>query len=289
VITLYRTLLGTFVYTIIVVLAAPFPSAAGLFLTFPALNGLAFYFSPQSSVPDMARSMLPVPVINGALCALYVVVFLALAQVHYITVIAWALIFIVAYVWWRLAWREDVRPPEHQLRFAIIVTVVGCAAAIIATFVIGEFASAQEPASSPNYGDMFYLIPAVLWRSKLKIILFAICLAAFLIITARLPITPRGRGILGALPIVPFGGLVSIAGDWTATLTERVHSFEGAVGSVWLGPAVAVWFIYGYSTYLRSRRPRTMDDDIESFAVLISGWLLSGVIILTAAYLLSSI
>ena len=80
-ITFIRALLGTTVYAIIIVLAAPFPGAAGLFLTFPALNGLGFLFSPRKNVEPMAKSMLWMPVINGTLCAAYIVVFLMLAQV----------------------------------------------------------------------------------------------------------------------------------------------------------------------------------------------------------------
>ena len=61
-----QTLLGTAVYTITIVLAAPFPRAAGMFLMFPALNGLAFFFSPPPAIAPMTASMLWMPVINGA-------------------------------------------------------------------------------------------------------------------------------------------------------------------------------------------------------------------------------
>jgi hypothetical protein len=47
-------------------------------LTFPALNGLAFFFAEQRSVGPMARSMLWLPVINGSLCAAFMIVFLSL-------------------------------------------------------------------------------------------------------------------------------------------------------------------------------------------------------------------
>ena len=41
---------------VIVVLAAPFPSAAGMFLVFPALNGLGFFFSAPAAVERRRRS-----------------------------------------------------------------------------------------------------------------------------------------------------------------------------------------------------------------------------------------
>ena len=62
---LRRVAAGTAVYICLVVLAAPFPHAAGLMLTFPALNGLAFFFAEQPSIGPMARSMLWLPVINA--------------------------------------------------------------------------------------------------------------------------------------------------------------------------------------------------------------------------------
>ena len=40
-----RISVGTAVYVAIVILAALLPAAAGLMLTFPALNGLALFFS----------------------------------------------------------------------------------------------------------------------------------------------------------------------------------------------------------------------------------------------------
>jgi hypothetical protein len=291
-ITCYRTLLGTFVYTVIVVLAAPFPTATGLFLTFPALNGLAFFFSSQSDVESMARSMLWVPVINGALCAIYILAFLAFAQAPYITFNAWLLVIIIGLAWWRLASLEAIEegiPADRQVRFGSVVTSTGCVAVVVATVAFGKFVPTQLPMWSVDFTNILELVLSVLWQSKLKIFLFAMCLAGFLIATARLPLTPSVRGILGGLPVVPFGSLASIAGDGTAGLAERVHTLERMVESVWLGPAVAVWFIYGYSRYLHRRRPWVTGDAAARFAVLAVGWLLCGAVIAGIAYAISTL
>jgi hypothetical protein len=67
-----RVAFGSLVYILILVLAAQIPSAAGMMLTFPALNGLGLLFTEQSEIPDTARSMLWMPVVNGVLCASFI-------------------------------------------------------------------------------------------------------------------------------------------------------------------------------------------------------------------------
>ena len=83
-----RVAVGTAVYVVIVALAALLPSAAGLMLTFPALNGLAFFYSDDASATSIARSMFWMPVVNGVLCACYVVLFLLLAKTLPPTILA---------------------------------------------------------------------------------------------------------------------------------------------------------------------------------------------------------
>jgi hypothetical protein len=290
--TFYRTLLGTIIYTIIIILAAPFPSAAGLFLTFPALNGLAFFFSPPDSVESMARSMLWMPVINGTLCAAYIAAFLALSHLAAPTVVAWILVVAVAGLWLAIASRQGVRAGiarKHQVVYGIVVVVAGCALAAIALRVLnghavdsGRFANLVISSDSPLQ---------ILWNGKLKIALFAACLLLFLVVTERMPISPGVRGILAGLPIVPFGGLLSVAADGGVDLDGRVHIFERMATSVWLSPAVAVAFIYGYSTYLGSRQPLGTPDAERAmkFAVLVTAWSLCGAAILGVAYVVASL
>jgi hypothetical protein len=299
-ITFLRTLLGTTAYAIIIVLAAPFPGAAGLFLTFPALNGLGFFFSPRENVEPMARSMLWMPVINGALCAAYIAVFLLLAQifaskvfasqVFASTMLAWALVIAATGVWLAVVSRRIVRDGiarRHQPIYGIVVLLVGCAlAAIVARLLSGHVAGSASTAQVPISLDVLLQI---LWQSRLKVVLFAACLLLFLVLTARLPVSPGVRGILAGLPIVPFGGLVSVAADSGIDLGERLHIFERMAMSVWLGPAVAIAFICGYSRYLGSRRPpeATALDSTMRFAVLVAAWVLCGLAMLGIAYALS--
>jgi len=291
--TIFRVLFGTFVYTIIIALAAPFPSAAGLFLTFPALNGLGFFYSARSDVEAMAKSMLWLPVINGALCAAYIVVFLALNQGADPTMLAWVLAITVALVWLAIAFRKPIRDgiaQRHQLTYAVIVLLAGCALVAIAPHVLNGPAIAQSSSESTLIANSFDLFIQILWQSKLKNTLFASCLLFFLVLTAIIPRPPDVRGILAGLPIVPFGGLVSVAGD-SAALSEHLNIFERMAASVGLAPAVAVWFIYGYSKYLTTRKPLRAHflDAAITFAALLGAWFFCGLAIIGIAYALSYI
>jgi hypothetical protein len=88
-----QIVVGTTVYALIVVLASTVPAAAGLMLTFPALNGLGFFFSRQENIDAMAQTMLWMPPLNGALCAAYMLLFLALNRIEGSpTSVAWVLI-----------------------------------------------------------------------------------------------------------------------------------------------------------------------------------------------------
>ena len=73
---LSRLAVGMAVYVVIVLFATSLPLAAGMMLTFPALNGLALYFSTPASIEPIARTMIWMPLINGVLCALYILLFL---------------------------------------------------------------------------------------------------------------------------------------------------------------------------------------------------------------------
>jgi hypothetical protein len=282
-----RLLLGTTVYIVIVVLAAPFPSAAGLFLTFPALNGLAFFYSPRDSVVSMTKSMLWMPVINGALCSAFIVLFLAYSDTIAPTVLAWTLLIFVIVLWLCISSRRFVREGiSHQRTYCIIVLLVGCALVALAPLGLTWFGIHHGASSPATFVISLDFLSHIFWQSRLKIALFAGCLFLFLLLTPRLP--SSARGILGGLPIVPFGGLVSVAGDAGA---DRIHIFERMITSVWLGPAVAVWFIYGYSKYLNAREPSvtTFGDATMRFSALLVAWTICVIAILGISYALTYI
>jgi hypothetical protein len=99
-------------------------------------------------------------------------------------------------------------------------------------------------------------------------------LSAFIVAEAYLPISDAARGVLAGLPIVPFGGLVSIAGDPGMDAAERIHIIRGMMISVWLGPAVGIWFIYSISMLFSARRKLAVGwrNETARFAAIVVGW-----------------
>jgi hypothetical protein len=278
---LRRVLLGTIVYVIILVLAAPYPSAAGLMLTFPALNGLGFLYAEQSKIPGMATSMLWMPVVNGALCVAYIIVFLVLAPTISANGLAWLLVSLIAALWLAIVRRSLIRegiPRERHLIFATVVTVVGAVFLILALLTMGGSGLPAAPAQDLSFAQAAWRTVLASWY---KIALFAIAFSTFLILSERSNLSDSARGILAGLPLVPFGGLVSIATSHGPDIGERIATFRGMAVGIWLGPAVAVWFILAVSRYFEVRRPleSAESDFLVRLGVVALGWIACGAVI----------
>jgi hypothetical protein len=283
-----RVAVGTAVYVLIILSAALLPPAAGLMLTFPALNGLGFFYSGDASAAAIARSMFWMPVVNGTLCAGYIVLFLLLAGTLAPTGLVWGLLAAIVAIWFVWVTRRVVRSGvgrQSQFWFAVISTLAGCLLAAIVLFAFQRLGvSPPRPAPAAASGGIDWIV-ATIERNELKVAMFALTLAIFATAIQYWRISDSTRGILAGLPIVPFGGLVSVAGDTALSADARSQIFLGMAGSVWLGPAVAIWFIYGVSRHLGARRkassPRA--DALSRFGVLLLAWALTfGVIVVLA-------
>jgi len=279
-----RVVAGTAVYVAIVLLAAPLPAAAGIMLTFPALNGLFFFFSGDERAAGIARSMLWMPVINGALCGGYILLFAMLARSVSPAVVAWSLLLAVVILWYACVTRRWVRAgvaPERQFAYAVAATLVGALMVIVVGAAAARTGGAPITVPGAADADGAPWIVATILRSRLKIALFAATLAVVLLAAAYFPLSDSTRGILSGLPVVPFGGLVAIAADGSMSLHERLHILAGMGRGVWLGPAVAIWFIYCLSRFLGNRaktQPPARDAAIR-FGALVAGWLAAFAII----------
>jgi hypothetical protein len=285
---------GTAVYVAIVVLAAPLPAAAGLMLTFPALNGLGFFFSEDARAAAMARSMLWMPVINGVLCAGYILSFAVVARTGASVLAAWGLLLVVVLLWYVSVSRRRVRAGlarERQLSYALVVTLAGIVLTVVAAIASTRPESGLVALPGAADGENARWIAETIWRSKLKIGLFAVALAVFLPAIAYLPISDSTRGILTGLPIVPFGGLVAIAGDAGMSADARLAIIAGMLRGVWLAPAVAVWFVLGFSRFLeaRTRRPSPAADTAIRAGALVAGWLATFAVIVVAGYAIEAL
>ena len=281
----FRIAAGTLVYVTIIVLAGVLPPAAGLMLTFPALNGLAFFFSEDGKAAPMARTMFWMPVINGFLCALYIILFLVIGLVSSSALAGWLLLLLVAGLWYACVSRKTVIggiKPKHQIVYGIGATLVGITLVIVVRPWIAHPTEALPNEITVAGWEHAGWIMEAISRSRFKIVLFALALSAFAISAAYLPISDATRGILGGLPIVPFGGLVSVAGDFAMGIQTRFEILRGMLSSVWLGPAVAIWFIYYVSRYcsVRSAINPEWVNELVRFVAVAAGWIACFVVII---------
>jgi hypothetical protein len=289
-----RIVAGTAVYIVIVALAAPLPAAAGLMLTFPALNGLAFYFSENERAAAIAKTMFFMPIVNGALCAAYVALFLLLARVLPPTEVGWGLLVAAALAWYAWVSRRHVRAgiaPAAQAKLAIATTLAGIAlatATILALVRLGALPTGEASAAVPASVSW---IANALARGELKIALFAVTLAVFVVAIHFFPMGDSTRGILAGLPIVPFGGLLSIGVDSALDPHVRVATYLGMASGVWLGPPIAMWFIFFFSRYLGARKPiaQPAADSLLRFGALVLAWIATFAMIGATAYALNAL
>ena len=158
--------------------------------------------------------MLWMPVINGALCALYMLVLLALGTRSSTALAGWLLLLLVVALWYACVSRKTVMEgiaPQYQLAYSIAATLIGAVFVIVALALSARLGAVPHDAYATGWENWGWVIEAML-QSKLKIVLFAVAFSAFIVAEAYFPISDAARGVLSGLPIVPFGGLVSIAG-----------------------------------------------------------------------------
>jgi hypothetical protein len=269
-----------------VLLAAFLPTAAGLMLTFPALNGLAFYFSPPPSIAPMARTMLWMPVVNGGLCALYLGLYLLSAKRGSPEVVAVVLAGLVTCLWLVAVAPRFVRagiPPRHQITYCVASTVIGVLMVAGAVFMAGAGTGTQAGATVADVS--LGAVAEAIAGSTAKIALFALCLSVFLAAGTWQGLPDWARGLLGSLPLVPFGGLLGVAADSQMALEQRSEIFRAMAVSIWLAPAIAIWFIYGVARVLAARRSTgiALTDDLVRLSVIVTGWVICLCAILTIA------
>jgi hypothetical protein len=232
--------------------------------------------------------------VNGSLCAAYILLFLLLAKTLPPPSLGWGLLAVVAASWFVWVSRTTVRrgiEPSGQLKFGLLATLLGVALAAATLLALAHLAlSPRDTAFASDTGHWGWIVDAI-GRSKLKIELFALTLAIFVVAIAYWPISDSTRGILAGLPIVPFGGLVSVGGDAGMTPDLQFQTFLGMIGGVFLGVAVAIWFIYGFSHFLGARRKASVQatDSVMRFGALVLGWLVTFAMIVATAWAMNAL
>jgi hypothetical protein len=235
-------------------------------LTFPALNGLGLLFEGPNKAPEVARTMILLPIINGLLCAAYIWMFLLGTSVASAKTLTVGCTIIVIALWagsalWTRKRKEAGKrtgiEDAYQWPYAVGSTVVFGVLASTVTFGVGTNSvpighSDQTTSQWPSASEMPIGLVETVMNNQLKISLFLIGLLIFTAVIAHPRVPAWFRGFMGGFPIVPFGGLASITwGDQTATVSS---SLEQMAGSVWASPIVPIWFIVFFTRYLAVTR-----------------------------------
>jgi hypothetical protein len=149
----------------------------------------------------------------------------------------------------------------HQLRFALVWTVVLGAAASGLSLYVGLYPSWASRAhnttlSLANLADVPGELIAIVMSDQLKIILFFFGLLFFVVVSSH-PRTPAWlKGFMGGFPIVPFGGLISLSSGQEMAVIQG--TLRQMAGSVWVSPIVPLWFILFFTRYLALTRSVTL-------------------------------
>lgn len=255
--------LGTAVYVGIVLIAGSYPLAAGMMLTFPTLNGLTLALAGRDRLADTARMMLPMPVLNCVLCAGYIFVFVRFGPAEPFSptmlLVAAAAVWLPAVLVLTSGWRGLTVQREHVYAFASTIVLVAVTAAL--------FSSAQASPGVATDWSQF-------WRHNgIRLALFAACLSLVIGATDFAGSSARWLAPLGSLPVVPFFGVLTVAGDDGRAITERLDILRAMGSSVWLGAAVAIWFVYLFSRHLQRRQAPASEPAWErKIALAVAGW-----------------
>jgi hypothetical protein len=251
--------LGTAVYVAIVLIAASYPFAAGMMLTFPTLNGLTLALAAPEKVGETARIMLLMPVLNCVLCAGFIFAFVRFgpdAPFSPATLLAAA----------AAAWLPAVVglgrigvAAKRELAYAWVCTLV------LVALTAALFQRAPAPAALSAWWPFWQ-------HNTARIALFIGCLALVIAATDLADSSARWLAPLGSLPVIPFFGVLTVGGADGKGLAERFEILRAMGSSVWLGAAVAVWFVYLFSRHLMRRQARGDLYWGTKIALAAAGW-----------------
>jgi hypothetical protein len=270
-----KLLTGTLIYIAIIAFARSYPGAAGMMLTFPALNGFTMALTDRQDLRNVAGVMLLMPIINCSLCAGFIYAFLWLAT--FTAPSLDGLLAGVSIIWAGVAAYVGTRgigiPAHRQQLYAVLSALL--LLAITAALLLSRPNSPHLSFATVGLQDFIY---QNIWR----IALFVGCLTVIVALTDFL--IPAGRlrrgsvagllGTLGSFPVIPFFGLVTVAGDEARSTAERVEILRHMGTSVWLGPVVAIGFIFLFSELLvRTGGPDEASRSwANKFAFAAVGW-----------------
>ena len=212
--------------------------AAGMLLTFPALNGISLFVASSKST-DLSSGMLPMVAVNGLLCFGYIY-----CIEHEITVAGRKLtagwLFGIAVAIWILILLLSIKiPSPWQLAWVVVVAILSISSASL----LWLKRDASTPVGSPKSFCLFMKDKQTLGRTAI----FAGILGLVLVFSALGRDTIAGQ--LGAAPVLPLFALFTIANS-----DDALAKLKSAKVTVPLGPALAMAFVLWYAEQVYQTR-----------------------------------
>lgn len=232
-----KILVGTGFYLILLLVAERNPRAAGIMLTFPALNGIVLLMAEPASIGEIASSVMLMPVLNAIMWASYLSGFDRLVRNGVAPAkVSWLLMGGGAGVWllagMAITSGQWGVPAGMQSAYWLAALLVGLA--LTAAQGLSGIRLASPLAPRP--------LGALLARHRVRIVLFVLTLLT-IALAERLGGSTALLGVLAGLPLIAMFGLHSLACDATIPLASRLEAMAGMARGVWLGPVVAILFV----------------------------------------------
>ena len=273
---------GTAFYEALLWLAQRNPRAAGMMLTYPALNGIVLLLAEPSAIPAIASSVLLMPALNGVLWASYLAGYERLVQRGFTPAWTSALLMAAGAVVWiviggAITSRDLGVPAEAQALYWAAMTGLG----LLLTFLLPPH---RLPPAVPQ---MRQPLGALVAGHRARIAMF-IAILGCIALVERLGGPPALLGVLAGLPLIAMFSLHSIASDGAVPPTARRAALAGMAGGVWLGPGVAVLFVAAVWRLLDLLAGVTSGTVylLCGALVLLAGWSVCVLLILALARLL---
>jgi hypothetical protein len=268
--------LGTLLFILILWCAqSRHPRAAGMMLTFPALNGIGLLVGEGPALQPMAQAMVPMIVVNGLLCVSYILAQRLLRRFGKQRGCRLAPIVLMGMclgLWFLMAWYVA---PHLQ---SWLTTSGG-----IRWFVLGYVLCASPCigllwCSAPPSGRAKQSLWQVLQANKERLgVLFGLIVLILLFIRIG---AQTWAGRFSAFPLLPLYTLALLhAGEIGAP--RRASVLDELGSTVLMGPVVAMLFVWTYVFYLKALRDATQGLTYMGGGVLglLCGWGLCGTLI----------
>jgi hypothetical protein len=227
--------------------------AAGMLLTFPALNGIGLFVASPKSIA-LSPPMIPMIAVNGILCFLYVAMIQRDGRV-FATAVSPLMLFIICLALWARFFFLDMEiSREWEPAFVAVCLVVAWAL----TYLL--WLNRERHLALQGSKTLWEFLQN--WNEWcVRALMFLVLLGIFVAVSFVGADSVAGR--LGAAPILPLFALYSLA-----TGNDSQAKMDATKTTAFLGPIVAMSFVVLFAEVVYQR------DFWSGLLYLLVGWLL---------------